>query len=100
MATAIIRKPDAGGVRIDVTFTDRDEAEFIWDHRHLQGNLSKEVRVRSEARGYQFAVHTQPFLYDVAALAAKEYLKLDPLDEPPVSGLHPRVGTLMAGGRS
>lgn len=81
MALATIRKPDRGGVRIDVTFSDRDDAETVWLHRNKPQNQMWNVEVRSQGR-YKITDNAVWFLHEAAVLAAREYLKPDPLDEP------------------
>lgn len=80
MAIAIIRKPDRGGVRIDVEFEDRDDAESVWMYRNRPEWLGPCVRYRSESR-YKITDDAKWFLDEAAVLAAREYLKPDPLDE-------------------
>lgn len=81
VCVAILRKPDAGGVRIDVIFESREDAEMTWMQRDRE-SLVWRVEERFEGR-YRPPDDMILFLQEAAVLAAKEYLKLDPLDEPP-----------------
>jgi hypothetical protein len=80
MAVAILRKPDARGVRIDVTFEDRDEAAMVWMYRNRE--RGPDIVCRCEGR-YKMPDYSEFFLHEAAVLAAREYLKLDVLDQPP-----------------
>lgn len=80
MPTVIMRKPDAKGMRVDVVFRDREDAENAWMYRNRDFG-SNETDYRCEAKGYKLH-QCRCILNDVVILAAKEYVKLDPLDEP------------------
>lgn len=81
MALAILRQPDAGGIRIDVEFDDYEDAEWVWMNRVSERNVWR-VETRVEGR-YRPPDHLCLFMMEAAVLAAREYLKLDPLDQPP-----------------
>ena len=81
MAIATIRKPDRDGLRIDVTFRGRDDAEEVWLNRKRPERQIWNVEERSDSR-YKITDDAIWFLHEVAVLAAREYLKPDPLDEP------------------
>jgi hypothetical protein len=97
VALAILREPDAGGVRIDVTFDDAEDAEWVWMNRVSERNVWR-VETRFEGR-YRPPDDMGLFMMEAAVLAAREYLKLDPLDQPPPICSAPARGRRGAGRR-
>ena len=80
MATVTIGKPDRDGVRIKVKFEDKNDAEAVWLCRNRPEWVVQTVKFQSEAR-YKITDDAEWFLLEAAVLAAREFLKPDPLDE-------------------
>jgi hypothetical protein len=80
MAIVTIRKPDCRGVRVDVDFEDRNDAEAVWMYRNRPEWLVPIITCKSDSR-YKMTDGIMWFANEAAVLAAREYLQGDPLDE-------------------
>jgi hypothetical protein len=76
-----MRSPDPGGVRIDVIFEDREDAEMTWMQRNRE-SLVWRVDTRREDRR-ALSGDAMACMLEAAVLAARKYLDRDVLDEPP-----------------